>query len=51
MQVSLSLNKKQTVKKETSTIDKREIKEKAQQKKPEDKTNITIEDKTPQREL
>ena len=31
--------------------DKKEIKEKAQQKKPEDKTNITIEDKTPQREL
>ena len=46
-----SETQKPTVKKETPAPDKKEIKEKAQQKKPEDKTNITIEDKTPQREL
>ena len=42
---------KPTVKKETPALDKKEIKEKTQQKKPEDKTNITIADKIPQREL
>ena len=44
---SQSETQKPTVKKETPEPDKKEIKEKAQQKKPEDKTNITIEDKTP----
>ena len=50
----LKPKQKTTVKKETPAPDKKEIKEikeKAQQKKPEDKNNITIEDKTPQREL
>ena len=47
----LKPKQKTTVKKETPEPDKKEIKEKAQQKKPEDKTNITIADKTPQREL
>ena len=48
---SQSDTQKSTVKKETPAPDKKEIKEKAQQKKPEDKTNIIIADKTPQREL
>ena len=48
---SQSETQKSTVKKETPVPDKNEIKEKAQQKKPEDKTNIKIADKTPQREL
>ena len=48
---SQSETQKPTVKKETPALDKKEIKEKSQQKKPEDKTNITIADKTPQREL
>ena len=47
----LKPKQKTTVKKETPAPDKKEMKEKAQQKKPEDKTNITIADKTPQREL
>ena len=47
----LKPKQKTTVKKVTPAPDKKEIKEKAQQKKPEDKTNIIIEDKTPQREL
>ena len=42
---------KPAIKKETPAPDKKEIKEKAQQKKTEDKTNIKIADKTPQREL
>ena len=46
----LKPKQKTTVKKETPAPDKKEIKEKGQQKKTEDKTNITIEDKTPQRE-
>ena len=48
---SQSETQKSTVKKETPAPDKKEIKEKAQQKNPEDKTNITIADKTPLREL
>ena len=47
----LKPKQKTTVKKETPAPDKKEIKEKTQQNKPEDKTNITIADKTPQREL
>ena len=47
----LKPKQKTTVKKETPAPDKKEIKEKTQQKKTEDKTNITIADKTPQREL
>ena len=47
----LKPKQKTTVKKETPAPDKKEIKVKTQQNKTEDKTNITIEDKTPQREL
>ena len=46
----LKPKQKTTVKKETHAPDKKEIKEKAQQKKPKDKTNTTIADKTPQSE-
>ena len=46
----LKPKQKTTVKKETPAPDKKEIKEKAQQKKPENKTNISIPDKTPQSE-
>ena len=44
----LKPKQKTAVKKEAPAPDKKEIKEKAQQKKPEVKTNITIADKTPQ---
>ena len=44
----LKPKQKTAVKKEAPTPNKKEIKEKAQQKKPEVKTNITIADKTPQ---
>ena len=47
----LKPKQKTTVKKETPAPDKKEIKVKTQQKKTEDKTNITTADKTSQREL
>ena len=43
----LKPKQKTAVKKEAPAPDKKEIKENAQQKKPEVKTNITIADKTP----
>ena len=46
----LKPKQKTAVKKERPEPDEKEVKEKAQHKKPEDKPNITIADQTPQSE-